>query len=435
MILETGQRKVGGLAAMFGAPELDFKRAAVDFVAELSRSPRAGSDRKALDMTDALVHADELPVPMFGVDLNLRCTFWNSRAADATGWTESEVFSMPNFTASLFNNQGCEELLKAACEGRESSQEIWSLKSKWRKELNALLLANARTDSMGAVCGVVCVIMLLSPPQMEQSLLNVDSTACAMDRMSILDLEEESPNSCGSPCGSEDMFLAALERPSSPYFDGSVRDAIDIYMDQATSTSFEAEDSSFYSQEPEGSSICSQDWCKSEQSMGTIRGAGINLGRSLTQVRALVVDPNVRGRKSLSLMLERCGFEVCCASNETEALDSFEQSMQDLEGFSIVFVNFDNTRREDYALVRHFRSAESRCNSSDFTTQTVLVAVTDLDRWQGSKQKKVPAGLDAIIHYPSRVQQLRDTLNSLGVPGDNVNFTNSSWNNPLVLAR
>jgi hypothetical protein len=65
-----------------------------------------------------------------------------------------------------------------------------------------------------------------------------------------------------------------------------------------------------------------------------------------------------------------------------------------------------------------------------------------LCRWQESTQKDMAAGLDAIINYPLRVQQLRDTLNSLGVQIDHLDFANksprasfNSWNSPLILAR
>jgi hypothetical protein len=59
-----------------------------------------------------------------------------------------------------------------------------------------------------------------------------------------------------------------------------------------------------------------------------------------------------------------------------------------------------------------------------------------------STQKDVAAGVDAVINYPSRVQQLRDTLTTLGVSIDHLDFGNksawatfNSWNNPLILAR
>jgi len=78
MVLEVGVRRVGGgFGGMVGAlPVESHKRAALDFVAELRGSPRA-CDRRPVEHNDSLVHADELPVPMFGVDLNMRCTFWN----------------------------------------------------------------------------------------------------------------------------------------------------------------------------------------------------------------------------------------------------------------------------------------------------------------------------------------------------------------------
>ncbi|KAG0628650.1 hypothetical protein M758_1G042900 [Ceratodon purpureus] len=435
MFLEVGYKRVGG--GMVGGSEVSHKRAALDFVAELTGSPRAGGEKKGLELHNdaSYVHADELPVPMFGVDMNLRCTFWNRRATDATGWTETEVFAMPKFTASLFSNQSdnekdCEELLKAALEGQDSINEMWSLKTKWGKDMNAVLMANARSDNMGVTCGVVCVIMPLTQPKMEQPSLKLDCNVSAMDHMSILDLEEEQLNSYGSSSRSEDLFLAALEQPPSPYFDGSVRDTMDMYGDP-TNTFYEAE----------GSSICSQDWCKSEQSSDSSKGNTLERS-SLTQARAMVVDPDDRGRKSLNLMLERCGFEVSCVTSGDEALWTFEQSMQDPEGFSIVFVNLHGARSDDYALIRQLRNLEASASSPNITTQVVIVAITNLDRWQDSTQKDISAGLDAIINYPLRVQQLRDTLNSLGVQIDHLDFANksprasfNSWNNPLILAR
>lgn len=74
MFLEVGYKRVGGGMAV-GNAEVNHKRAALEFVAELTGSPRAGPDRHPND--SSLVHADELPVPMFAVDINLRCTFWN----------------------------------------------------------------------------------------------------------------------------------------------------------------------------------------------------------------------------------------------------------------------------------------------------------------------------------------------------------------------
>lgn len=71
MFLEV-HKKVG----MVGGVE-NHKRAALDFVAELTGSPRAVNDKRASEHNEGLLHADELPVPMFGVDMNMRCTVWN----------------------------------------------------------------------------------------------------------------------------------------------------------------------------------------------------------------------------------------------------------------------------------------------------------------------------------------------------------------------
>jgi CheY-like chemotaxis protein len=297
------------------------------------------------------------------------------------------------------------------------------VKTKWGKNVNAVLMASARTEGADVTTGVVCVIMPLSPsPRLEQPALKLDCNVSAMDHMSILDLEEQ-VNSYDSP--REDLFLAALEQPPSPYF-GEVRDAIDMYGDP-TNIVYEADNTS----------ISSQDWCKSEQSSEVPRGGGNR--SSLTQARAMVIDSHARGRKSLTLVLERCGFEVSCASSGGEALYMFEQSMQDPEGFSVVFVNLDAARADDYALTRQLRNMESSCSSPNITTRVVVIAVTDLDRWQDSTQKDVAAGLDEIINYPLRVQQMCDTLNSLGVQIDHLDKSPrtsfSSWTSTLIRAR
>lgn len=52
-----------------------------------------------------------------------------------------------------------------------------------------------------------------------------------MDYMSILDLEEEFFNRYGSLWGIEDFFLVVLEYFLFFYFDGFVRDIMDIYCD------------------------------------------------------------------------------------------------------------------------------------------------------------------------------------------------------------
>ena len=77
MFLEEGCKRAGGMVS--GGRQVNHKRAALDFVAELTGSCRAGGEIKGLDHHNdsSRMHADDLPVPMFGVDMNLRCTFWN----------------------------------------------------------------------------------------------------------------------------------------------------------------------------------------------------------------------------------------------------------------------------------------------------------------------------------------------------------------------
>lgn len=180
-----------------------------------------------------------------------------------------------------------------------------------------------------------------------------------------------------------DLFLAAFEHPPSPCSDGGV-DPIDMYGDPGNMVS-EMEEM----EEMEETSVCSQDWCKSEQESQSLGGAGSGTGgleasSCLSRARALVLDPEPRGRKSLKLMLERCGFEVACACGNKEALWHLQQSLQHPEGFLVIFINLCVARMDDYAIVRSLRLMEQQSgldNSSCSTTPALFVAVTDLDRW------------------------------------------------------
>jgi P2-related tail formation protein len=89
---------------------------------------------------------------------------------------------------------------------------------------------------------------------------------------------------------------------------------------------------------------------------------------------------------------------------------------------------------------------QAESGNTCLTNPALIVAVTDLDRWDisntdGLKKKDMAAGVDEVITCPSRVQQLRDTLTTLGVPIDHLDYNKSpravfsSWNNTPVLAR
>jgi len=464
MFLETGYKRVGALRTTWGGPlpamenrsprfadDIDHQRAAVEFVMELAGQHTVPVSEKIVGC-HSLLHGDEIPVPMFNVDFDMRCLLWNKRAADLTGWTESEIFAMPRFLDVLFGvpssrrrNLG-ECILKGSLDDQRNSQEVWDLKTKWGHDIKVLVVASPPGVGKRAVSGTICVIMPIGAPETKESGFEVNCNVKAVDEVSHLDLEDdELSNDGGSPRDSEDQFLAALEQPPSPYSDKGV----------CSMEMFAAQRNIFADQvrmqlEGEGTSVCSQDWCKSDQGSQSMV---VNVGSvlepsSLTRARVMVVDPRQRGRKSLTLMLERCGFEVSCACSGTEAKWRFEQSMQDPEGFSVIFVSLSLARSENYSLVREIRRKEqSEPGNSCLTTPVLIVAVTDVDRWdmssmEGLKQRDAEAGVDSVISCPSRVQQLRDTLTTLGVSIDHLDYANkspraafASWNNPLVLAR
>lgn len=87
MFLEVGYKPAG----MYGLEmkqskvfaEQDHHRAAQEFVLELSsagspRTPRLPEQkRQPLASYNALVQAEDIPVPLFAVDLDMRCVLWN----------------------------------------------------------------------------------------------------------------------------------------------------------------------------------------------------------------------------------------------------------------------------------------------------------------------------------------------------------------------
>lgn len=401
------------------------QRAAVEFVMELAGKHTVPVADKIAGC-QSLLHADEIPVPMFSVDLDMRCVLWNKRAEHISGWSESEIFAMPKFHNTIFSStsQGpaskdlTEEIVKGAFDGHNSSpQEVWNLRTKWGQELKVVVVASPRTDAKG-VSGALCVIMPLGATPA--------AADCNVEVSSQVDLEEDH---CLSDDG-VDQFLSALDSPLSE------RGANSMEI-------FAAQRSIFAGQsEGEGTSVCSQDWCKSDQGSQSV--AAQEEATSFTRARVMVVDPRQRGRKSLTLLLERCGFEVSCACSATEALWRFEQSMQDPEGFSMVFISLSLARADNYELVHELRCMEQQADC--LPNPALIVAVTDLDRWDisntdGLKKKDMAAGVDEVITCPSRVQQLRDTLTTLGVPIDHLDYNRSpravfsSWNNTPVLAR
>lgn len=121
------------------------------------------------------------------------------RAADITGWSESEVFAMPKFHNAIFSSQTSsrrdltEDILKGAFDGQHNSQEVWNLTTKWGQELKVNVVASPRTDAKG-VSGAICVIMPVgahTPTVVKQQPgFQVDCNVKSMDEeVSQLDLE------------------------------------------------------------------------------------------------------------------------------------------------------------------------------------------------------------------------------------------------------
>lgn len=80
MILDT----LNGRAGSFGSMERSqtgnedaYRREALEFVQELAGPRPVPVVPKHLPSSDAVVFADQLPVPMFAVDCDMRCVLWN----------------------------------------------------------------------------------------------------------------------------------------------------------------------------------------------------------------------------------------------------------------------------------------------------------------------------------------------------------------------
>ncbi|CAK9198667.1 unnamed protein product [Sphagnum troendelagicum] len=281
------ERSVGDLlAADVVSTREDHQRAALDFVLELAGHPPPrctsssfmGMQLPPLASGNSFVYADELPVPLFAADLNMRCVLWNKRATDLSGWHELEVADIPNFASILFTPQSpsckrdCEDVLKAAIEVGDSAGQIWNLKTKWGQTLEVFLFASKRTDAVGVVHGAMCVIIPLTVPgtQLECGNLPLEN---AGDLDSEADQLSTSEDSSGD--GSDDQ---GYEQPPSPYSDVGT-DVDDILWGH-------------WSLAAENTSIGWQDWCTNEQgsdiSASAVNGETCN---PLSSARVLVVDP------------------------------------------------------------------------------------------------------------------------------------------------
>lgn len=216
MFLESGYERVGASRSISGgvfptmdsprcnsAGEEDHQRAAVEFVMELAGKHTTLVSEK-IERCHSLVYADQIPVPMFNVDFNLRCLLWNKRAADLTGWPESEIFAMPRFHDVLFSSGSSypkglmKDVLKVVLDGHTTSQEVWDLKTKWGEQIKVLVVASPRMDAKGVVSGAICVIMPYGASAAKGSDYEADCNLEHIDEVTNLDLEAPQVVSIGS---------------------------------------------------------------------------------------------------------------------------------------------------------------------------------------------------------------------------------------------
>lgn len=65
-----------GVGHLYSSSQGQHQRAAVEFVMELAGKHTVPVTEKIAGC-QSLLHADEIPVPMFSVDFDMRCVLWN----------------------------------------------------------------------------------------------------------------------------------------------------------------------------------------------------------------------------------------------------------------------------------------------------------------------------------------------------------------------
>eukprot|EP00245_Coleochaete_scutata_P015666 TRINITY_DN7073_c0_g2_i1.p1 TRINITY_DN7073_c0_g2~~TRINITY_DN7073_c0_g2_i1.p1 ORF type:complete len:486 (-),score=72.53 TRINITY_DN7073_c0_g2_i1:532-1989(-) len=456
--LGLGFYSPGGLESLCGQKDTN-QRAALDFVLELA-GPRTVVGEKPL-CSDSFICAEELPIPAFAVDRDLRCVLWNRRAVDLCGWTEAEVTRMDHFPVSLFElgsttcRRDCASILRGAINGRDFGGKIFSMRTKSGRSLRVLLFANMRTDPVGAVSGAVCVIM---PVDGNSSKINPRAHYGSEMRQGF-DAEDMVSSDRESVDMSEPETPAT--EPTTPKASGALR--------TPTSTRQAMHDSMAQGGSPpsSSSSMCSGDGSPDsvELPMGQIiipmRStaswvmSSLEAGDTTEGMRALVVDDHVKSRSTLSTLLERCGFEVECAANTGDASYRFEASQLNARPFEAVFYELTLAAVDGYAPIKEIRRINQITAAADFAANrrefrlpsgpVKILAVTRMNRWDlagmdNSMDSGLKAGIDAFIPQPDRLQQLQDTLRKLGVrsldaPASLPRALSGYFHNPLNLSR
>jgi len=97
--------------------------------------------------------------PIFGVDVEGRVTEWNRNAAHLSGYSKEETMGkllVEEFITPDYKDKVA-AVLASACQGQETANFEFPLKTKTKKRVDVLLNATTRRDAAGTVTGVVGV--------------------------------------------------------------------------------------------------------------------------------------------------------------------------------------------------------------------------------------------------------------------------------------
>jgi hypothetical protein len=231
-----------------------------------------------------------------------------------------EKTSRANVTnTSSYFRRTCTELLQGSINGKETRGAEFHLRLRGRRRQKVLLNVSMRTDVAGAVSGAICVLFPLGEPVSDPDCKPLDGVNEELDLAPEADLERTRISLFRADSDSSltvDTIAADCETPTVKKWEGGFSFGLDRVQNSPNSLI---------------SSRCS---------FGSIDGASsLDLDDGGEQrLRALVVDEVAANRELLTALLERCGFDVACASSTKQAAWRFEQAQRERRGFRVVFI-------------------------------------------------------------------------------------------------
>jgi CheY-like chemotaxis protein len=213
----------------------------------------------------------------------------------------------------------CTELLQGSINGKETRGADFHLRLRGRRRQKVLLNVSMRTDVAGAVSGAICVLFPLGEPVSDPDCKPLDGVNEDLDLAPEADLGRTQISLFRTDSDSSltvDTIAADCETPTVKKWEGGFSFGLDRVQNSPNSLI---------------SSRCS---------FGSIDGASsLDLDDCGEQrLRALVVDEVAANRELLTALLERCGFDVACASSTKQAAWRFEQAQRERRGFRVVFI-------------------------------------------------------------------------------------------------